>query len=262
MTSSPPRLPIVLIHGFIGHLQFAELIDGGTILAPDLLGYGQYRACDAQTITVRGQVDHLLHTINAWVGSRQPVLVVAHSAGATVAVRLAQRYPARVGGLLIAEGNLAASDAFLAARLGPMSLAQVEHWLGRMRADPERLLAADGVPVNPDTLARMQGWLQHQDAEALHRMARSVLLESVTPNYALTVATVTRDVPTGLVFGERSPNKRMIAEPVKSSIVATMVMADVGHLLPLEAPGGFRLQIAAFAAMVEELAGERFRATL
>ena len=180
MTVSAPRLPIVLIHGFIGHLQFAELTGDGAMLAPDLLGYGQRRDCDVQAITVRGQVDHLMAEINAWVGPWQPVLLVAHSAGATVAIRLAQRYPARIGGLLIAEGNLAASDAFLAARLGPMSVAQVEQWLGTMRADPARLLTADGVPVSASTLARMHSWLHHQEAEALHRMARSVLLESVT----------------------------------------------------------------------------------
>lgn len=260
MTFSSPRLPIVLVQGFIGHLQFAELTAGGAILAPDLLGYGTCRDGAAQSITVRSQVDHLMSMINAWVGPTQPVLIVAHSAGATVAIRLAQRHPARIGGLLIAEGNLAASDAFLAARLGPMSLAQVDHWLGRMRADPDRLLTAAGVTVNPVTLARMHSWLFHQDAEALHQMARSVLLESVTPNYALAVATVTREIPTGLVFGARSPNKRLLGEPVKSASVATMVMDDVGHLLPLEAPGLFRVQIATFAAMVEELAGGRFRA--
>ena len=247
MTVQPSALPIVLVHGFIGHLQSVGRHGDTGLFAPDLLGYGRFRDYAASAINVSAQVDHVMDQIDRAVGNAR-VLVVAHSAGATIAIRLAQLHPSRIAALLIAEGNLAASDAFLAARLGPMSLPDVQDWLGRMRDDPARLLRADGVPITEVNLTRMGDWLRYQDAAALHQMARSILLETVTPNYELAVSKVMRQTPTGLIFGARSPHKRLLAEPVRSAIVSSSVIADSGHLLPLEAPERFREEIDRFAA--------------
>jgi pimeloyl-ACP methyl ester carboxylesterase len=195
--------PIIYVHGVLGHLRFAELADGlpaSPVLKPDLLGYGRYRAVPARELDLTAQAEHLHTLIGASFGLA-PVVLVAHSAGAAIAVRYAQRYPRAVGALVSTEGNLAASDTFLSARLAVMTPSQVARWLEGVRTAPGPWLAQQRLQATPMHLQRLLDWLDNQPAEVVHAMCRALVSETAVPRYAAAVRETFARHPVHLIMG-------------------------------------------------------------
>lgn len=237
-------LPLVYVHGFMGHLRFPQLFTGmdpARVLSPDLLGYGIY--ADHRPPTVAEQVTHLDTLIRGAFGE-QPVVLAGHSGGMPLCIRYADRWPARVAGLISAEGNLAPSDAFLSSRLAPMAPAQIQAWLERAQADPSAFLAQENLRADPVQVDRVREWLDHQPATAIHAMARALLVETVHPGYATAVMRVMAQTPTYLIQGELSASALGVPTRLAAMAVDSFVMRGVGHLMVLEDPEGFARIVA------------------
>lgn len=244
------HLPVVYVHGFIGHLRFPELrtgLDATRVISPDLLGFGEY--ANRLPRTIADQVEHLELQISREFGNA-PVLLVGHSGGAAICVRFAQAYPERVAGMVSAEGNLAPSDAFLSSRLAPMSGNAVRAWLEKARANPQAFVAQERLVFDPTQLARLDGWLNHQSADAIHAMARALLVETVHPGYGMAVASVMASVPTYLIQGAKSVSALGVPPRLIAMAARTISIPGAGHLMVLEAPEAVA---AAVVSIIKEL---------
>jgi lipase len=96
-----PQAPaeLLLIHGLTGHGQrwqtLASQLPGVSILAPDLLGHG--RSSWAAPWTLDANVEALAALLDG------PALVVGHSFGGAVALKLAAAHPDLVSGLVLLD---------------------------------------------------------------------------------------------------------------------------------------------------------------
>ncbi|MDF4004096.1 alpha/beta fold hydrolase [Luteibacter sp. PPL552] len=246
------RIPVIYVHGFIGHLRFAELstgLDPDDVWMPDLLGFGTYGYADPGRMSVAHQAEHLATWIERHVGL-DPAIVVGHSAGAAVVMRYAREHPERIAALVSAEGNLAPSDAFLSSRLAPMAPADVVRWLAQTRQSPGSLMTSDACRLNDAALDRLKEWLDHQPAEVIHAAARAALLETLRPAYVSDVAEVMATIPTFLMRGERTPPGLGVTPRVNELAQASFTIPDAGHAMVLENPEGVGRAVAEVVAWV------------
>jgi pimeloyl-ACP methyl ester carboxylesterase len=101
--------PIVLLHGFGGAasnwtLVAPRLAERANVIVPDLPGHGGSSALPAPPETLDPFADRVAHLL------AEPALVVGHSLGGVVALRLAVRRPELVRGLVLA-GSAGISSA-------------------------------------------------------------------------------------------------------------------------------------------------------
>ncbi|QWT22051.1 alpha/beta hydrolase [Bacillus sp. NP157] len=237
--------PVVYVHGFIGHLRFPELREGiaGPVLAPDLIGYGASTEHRSPALTVSRQASHLQGTLSRDIGD-QPVVLVGHSGGAAICVRLAHTHPERVAAIISAEGNLSPADASLSSRIAPMTPEQVALWLENARAHPEAFFASDRVVPTRHQMDRMREWLLHQPASVIHAMARAVLVETVHPAYERIVRDVMTNIPTYLIRGANSPRGLGTSRQIETLSRGVFDIEGAGHMMVLEEPSRFAACVA------------------
>jgi pimeloyl-ACP methyl ester carboxylesterase len=247
------QTPVVYIHGFIGHLRFPELTIGlpaDHVYAPDLLGYGQYVEAAPSRMSIAHQADHLAQWIEKELDGTPPLLV-AHSAGAAVAITYARKYPHRVAALISAEGNLAPSDAFLSSRLAPMTVQGVADWLENARRDPGGLLTSDVYRLTGKALDRLSVLLNHQEAPTIHAAARAVLMETLRPGYAADVMMVMAHVPTFLIYGERTQQGMGVPPRLRDMAEGEFTIEGTGHAMVIERPEAVADAVAQVLARVK-----------
>lgn len=91
--------PLVLLHGLLGSERFwgaeyDQLATDHRVIAPDLLGFGRSPHPD-HGYTADDHADAVAATLDG-LGITTPAIIVGHSLGALIALRLAARDPARV----------------------------------------------------------------------------------------------------------------------------------------------------------------------
>lgn len=176
MEGSPPPA-VLLLHGLASNgSRYAEFREHTTLaarhrlLAPDLRGHGA--ALTRGRIDSETWCDDLVALLDA--ESQARAIVVGHSLGAQVALRLAARHPARVAGLVLID------PVFRPALHG--------RWLRIARAAP--LLRAAATAVRGlNALGLHRGPLPPLDLRALDRLARQALAD---PDPAAEAAFVAR----------------------------------------------------------------------
>jgi pimeloyl-ACP methyl ester carboxylesterase len=122
---NPARGSILYIHG-LGEsgLGFEDLIQDPRLdrwhhLVPDLPGYGR-SAWTAAPLGLEDQADLL----GRWLETRGdgPVVVVGHSMGGVVGLRLCERFPRAVRAFFNVEGNVSSHDCGFSRKVGGHSL--------------------------------------------------------------------------------------------------------------------------------------------
>ncbi|MFT3900725.1 MAG: alpha/beta fold hydrolase [Gordonia sp. (in: high G+C Gram-positive bacteria)] len=116
--------PLVLaLHGLTGHGQrwahLARDLPDHRIVAPDLLGHG-----DSSWAPPWSYEAHLDAIDEVVAGLAAPFVVVAHSFGGALAIRLAQRHPERVRALVLLDP----AQGLDPARALEISTASMAHW--------------------------------------------------------------------------------------------------------------------------------------
>lgn len=235
-----PALPTVLVHGLIGTLDHAALIEHfpAATIAPPLLGYGPHAGVDPVRIDLQAQVDHLHATIEAAFGTA-PVRLVGHSVGGAVAMLFAHRFPARVARLVSVEGNFTLRDAFWSARVAAMTPAAAEAMLAGLREDPLAWLAGDGIAEPARFQAIAAALLHEQPASTIRASARSVVEVTAQPVYLQRVREVMARIPVQLVAGERSRAGWDVPGWALAEAAGVTVMPGVGHMMMVEDGAGF-----------------------
>ncbi|WP_431208022.1 alpha/beta fold hydrolase [Burkholderia cepacia] len=229
--------PVVFIHGFIGTLDVRGW--NGPHLAPDLLGYGAYRAVPFDAISLAAQVEHVRQTVDAHFGA-QPVDVVGHSVGGAIAMLFAHAHPACVRRIVNVEGNFTLDDAFWSASVGRMTPGEADAMLDGLRADaPGWLRGAIDAP-SPGQLDDARRWLAHQPASTLRAMGHSVVATTGEPGYLQALAQVFERHPVWLVAGERSRAGWHVPDWALARCAGFDTIAGCGHLIPAERPDAFR----------------------
>jgi len=97
--------PVVLLHGIASsYVTFANVIplisDDHRVIALDLLGFGSSPSPDGATYSLEEHAAAVLRTLRR-LKVRHPVVLVGHSMGALIAIRLAAIRPRRVGKLVV-----------------------------------------------------------------------------------------------------------------------------------------------------------------
>lgn len=235
-----PNPPFLLIHGLIGSLR--ELVPvfarhAAAAHAPDLLGYGALQQVDPASITLPGQVAHLLAYLDEHGLDR--VHLVGHSVGGAVALLFAAQHPERVATLFSVEGNFTLADAFWSAGVAQMSPADAATMLATLRAHPHTWLAKAGIEDTPAYRTAALQLLNNQPASTLQATARSVVKVTADEAYLQHARTLfAGPIPVHLVAGENSRSSWNVPAWALQSASSLTVLPG-GHLMMLEDPERF-----------------------
>jgi pimeloyl-ACP methyl ester carboxylesterase len=241
MTNDGGRVePVLVVHGLfqgMASLRGRDIPGAGPVHVPDLLGYGA-NASTRSARTIEAQVEHVAAAIQR-LGSGRAALV-GHSVGGVIVMLVAARYPARVTRVVNVEGNFVPADAFWSARIAAMDSDQVEDLLGGFRRDVPGWLERQRIASSPEHLAWARRMFDAQPAETVLEMARSVVEVTGRPDYLETITgVVDSGLPIHLLAGERSVAGWGVPDFVRRRAASFAVQPGVGHMMPLEDPGGF-----------------------
>lgn len=242
--------PLVLLHGFGGGAwNFAELaprLAGRRVVVPDLPGHGGSSALAAPTMA--GLADAV-----AWLVD-EPAVVVGHSMGAVVALRLAERHPDLVAGLVLAApAGISTSTRRSEAFISLVGAVQPARLLGR---------GIDRIASSPGARRLVFGHLEVANAEALsaravHGFLRPSRLHTDAVGAGLALAHEDPRAflgrvhcPALVLFGARDRQ----VPPEDGFVYASRLgaelrlVADCGHLLIGERPDVCARAVLAFCA--------------
>ncbi|MEM5436402.1 alpha/beta hydrolase [Paraburkholderia diazotrophica] len=239
------RPPVVFIHGFFGPLSATEFAEDHAVqrssrrvLAPDLLGYGEYQHLPFDAITLHAQAEHISRSIEQQFGD-ETVDVVGHSVGGAISMLLAHAHPERVRRIVNIEGNFTLDDAFWSASVGRMSDADANALLERLRSDPLEWLRGAGVDAAPDMRDAAAHSLARQPASTLRAMGQSVVATTGDKLYLSTVRAVFGSHPVHLIAGEHSRDGWHTPDWAWNECASFQTIEGAGHMMMLERPHAF-----------------------
>lgn len=106
-TAGSGEKTIVLLHGiptnsYLWTSVIPELAEEFTVIAPDMLGFGQSGRATRKNLTLPKQAEHILALLDAL--NIQSVHIVGHDLGGGVAQILAVNHPKRVSSFIVLDG--------------------------------------------------------------------------------------------------------------------------------------------------------------
>jgi lipase len=237
--------PVVFIHGFIGTFEAGNI--EAPYVAPDLLGYGEYRSTPYEQISLPAQVEHIKTILDGRFGAA-PVDLVGHSVGGAIAMLFAHAYPERVRRIVNVEGNFTLGDAFWSASVGRMTPDEAQAMLEGFRSAPLPWLRGAVPDATPamETIARR--WLAHQPASTLRAMGQSVVAVTGDAGYLAALREVFQRCPVYLLAGEHSRSGWNVPDWAWRQCAGNVTLEGCGHLMPIEDPGAFSAAIRGFLA--------------
>jgi len=240
----PLNTPVVLLHAFpltaeMWARQKAAL-EGRTVLVPDLPGFGSSPPGPA---SLDGFAEGVVRAMDA-VGVDRAV-VAGLSMGGYVALRLWDRWPERVAGLVLADTRAGADS--------PEAAARRDEQARRARREGLAWLAESMLPnvLGPTTLQQQPGVVEHvrrmMEGANAEGVARALLAMRDRPDSTELLRRI--DVPVLAIVGEEDtltpPSEaRLIAESVPDGRLE--VLPDAGHLSNLENPEAFQAALERF----------------
>lgn len=242
---------LVLLHAFplsreLWRDVVAPLADAGwLVITPDLPGFGETQTTVASIDDMADEVAQLLDECGV-----HSAVVGGCSMGGYVALAFAQRFPARVAGLILADTKATADDE--AARANRERIAQQVLASGSTRAlaatMPDTLLGTTTRGNNPDLI----GWVQEQilanrpEGVAAAQRAMATRREQLGTLAALRVPVLSiRGAEDGVAS---AADHVTIAAVARDSVECDV--PNAGHLLPIEQPRAFLAQVLSFLERV------------
>jgi len=240
--------PVVLLHGLgLSGALWGRVRDhfgpGYQLIVPDLRAAGGTREIEREELSLERWADDLVGLLDA-LGVEHPVLV-GHSLGASIALKVALEYPAKVRALA-----LIGADATL-SNLAPRMLASAERiesmgmekWVAEFWSKNPPF-SSRSLEREPAILAEYRDLVLANDPLDYVRQCRAIAvaedlsgrLGDVTqPALVLIGAKDDRTLPEhGRALAERLGDARVVELP------------DVGHTLPLEAPDAVAAAVSTF----------------
>ncbi|HEX3807348.1 MAG TPA: alpha/beta fold hydrolase [Gaiellaceae bacterium] len=230
--------PLLLLHGFGGAAwnwtEVAPLLAGRRLLIPDLPGHGASGPLAAPSLA--GFADAVAGLLD------EPAGVVGHSLGGVVALRLAERHPALVRGLVLAApAGISSSSRAATISLGLIGLIRPARIAGRR---------VHRIASSPRLKHLVFGRYEVANAEALSEQAVHGFLRGTTLHTDVLSAglALARDdprqdldrvrCPVLVLFGARDRQVPLADgfEYARRLRAPLRVIADCGHLLIGERP--------------------------
>ena len=234
-------MKILLIHGLFGSLSDSRIVDafrGVDVLAPDLLGYGEYASFPTHNLTLQDQADHLANWLQDSVN--EPVQVVGHSVGWAVGLLLAHAYPSLVASYVSIEGNMTLKGAFWSAELSRKPDDEVASIVDSYRHDIRGWIGNAGVEPTERSLDIARGWIDHQPSSTIKAQAKAVVEATSTSDYLNKLRElIQRGYAVHLVAGERSRPDWDVPAWVEKQASSMTTIQNRGHLMMLESPEEF-----------------------
>lgn len=213
----PPA--VVALHGWgRDRSDFARALDGFDAVSVDLPGFGMTPPPDEAwgTEQYADRVVALLEEVG------RPVVVVGHSFGGRVAVRLAARRPELVRALVVTGAPIARLDG---PRRRPALRYRFVRWAHRAGLVPDAVMERARQRFGSADYAAAQG------------VMRSVLVRVLGEDYADDLARI--DVPVTLVWGQHDADVPVAVAEAARDVLADgrlVVVPDAGHGLPWQRP--------------------------
>ena len=239
--------PILLVHGLFGRLSNQEIVaafGSRTVLAPDLIGYGENRTGVPEAWTLEDQVNYIAD----WLDRRDqgPVHVVGHSVGGAIAMLFACKYPRLVRSITSVESYFTLADAFWSQKIALQDLTEIEAEVAGFRRDVPAWIGKAGVPATPVTLAIAADWLDNQPVSTLRAQARAVVDATRRADFLKKVGEILDSgLPLHLIAGARSRGGWSVPEWVTARAASNTEIPNAGHLMMLEAPTAFASAVCA-----------------
>lgn len=225
---------ILALHGWGRRgSDFRPSLEGLPALAPDLPGFGASPPPSA-AVGADGYADVVSPVLDAFAG---PAVLVGHSFGGRVALRLAVREPDRVAALVLTGVPL--------LRLRPPRPPSLGHRLARLG---NRL----GV-VSDEAMERRRRRSGSADYRAATGVMRDILVKVIAETYETELGSIR--APITLLWGGDDTEvpvevaSRALSLREDAGLPTTFEMlTGVGHHLPLQAPGRLRAAVEALLA--------------
>lgn len=229
--------PVVFFHGLFGSLSDPTMLahfGERRILAPDLLGYGEYKLSNVSSLSLIDQAEHVLAFMD--LNSVKQANLVGHSVGGAVAAVLAIRHPERVKSLISVEGNMSPPDAFWSASLAKKSIDDIQEMVDGYRADVAGWIGGAGVSNTPEVIRIATDWLENQPAMTLKAQASAVVDATSAASDFLTQlrSQLGNGLVLHLVAGSRSRDSWHLPADIEASAKSVTLIPDCGHLMMLE----------------------------
>jgi pimeloyl-ACP methyl ester carboxylesterase len=217
---------IIALHGWGRRgADFKPALGGLPALAPDLPGFGASPAPDA-VIGADGYAELLDPLLGE---TAESVVLVGHSFGGRVALRLAVRHPDRIGAMVLTGVPLLRLRAPTPPPLGY----RVIRWANRI-----------GI-VSDEALERRRRQSGSADYRAAQGVMRDILVKVIAETYESELATV--EVPVVMMWGSDDQEvplavaERAMSIREASGLPASLeVLGGVGHMAPLQAADRLR----------------------
>ncbi|MGH3937665.1 MAG: alpha/beta fold hydrolase [Pseudonocardiaceae bacterium] len=222
--TGPPT--VIALHGWGRNRQdFTATLAGLDALAVDLPGFGLSPAPGE----IWGTMEYAEHLIPVLDECPHPPIVVGHSFGGRVALRLGAHFPDRVSGLVLTGVPLLRRKS---ARPAPPLPVRLGRALRRWN------LVSDGL------LNRVRNRYGSTDYRAAEGVMRSIMVRVVNEDYEQDLRKLR--CPVQMVWGsadaEASPEMAQTAAEIISR-ADLMILPEIGHLLPISAPEHLRAAI-------------------
>jgi len=234
-----PGPAVVLLHGFpLSRAMWKEQLTGiGSIyrvIAPDLRGHGDSPA-PAGTYTIDEMADDVVELLD-YLGLDEPVVVGGLSMGGYVALSMAERYPARLRGLMLMDTRAAADTPEAAQKREETAQDVLESRNVRALVESmiPRLFARKTIAQRPERVAMLSEAMEHNTPRGVAGALRAM---AIRPDRSDDLARIR--VPTIVMVGEEDaitpPSEAMaLADAIAGARLE--VIADAGHLAPYENP--------------------------
>lgn len=245
--------PAVLIHGLGGNMSIwsrlrDRLAEQNTVLTYDLRGSGASREADRRELTLTVWSDDLHGLLDA-LAIERPVLV-GHSLGASIALKLALRWPDRAAGLVLmgADPDLSRLGPRFQKVVGLIREVGMQEWVDSYWST--------NTPFSAASLERTPGILDEYRAMVLANdpedYIRTCLAISGSESLAGELGRIA--LPALVISG--GDDDRTLPEAGrelagKLGNASFIEIPAVGHSIPLEAPGAVGDAIDAFLASID-----------
>ncbi len=244
--------PLVFIHGLGGSLSSWQFLMGALsgshrMTALDLPGHGNSSKSEPESTdySVDGLASAIATALND--GKRKPSIVVGHSLGGAVALKLAIEHPDLVAGLVLIDSAAlgpAISDELLRL-MGGAGGTETAHGLLELFFEDQKL-------VNDRGVEEMAGFQRNGGWEAQQAVSDAAF-SGGTQHFGIEQALVGIDKPVLLIWGEKD---RVI--PLSHAVDALSVfpdavlkvIANIGHVPQVERPADVGMAVDRFVRSI------------
>ena len=222
---------IVFIHGFGSakeHFRYAfgsSSLDNFTLIAPDLIGFGESRGPDDFGYAMTDQASVILELLDKL--DTGTFHLCGHSMGGLVAMNLAELQPQRVLSLINMEGNLTPEDCFISGKVAGSAF---DEFAATGRHILENIFRDAGL--SDPAMREYADTFRMASTPAMYRSAYSTVEESKTS----LVDRLLRIKNACYIYGKRNRGMYPGENLLHASGVPVFYVENAGHSMAVENP--------------------------